>query len=809
MASDFLVLQCKSCGSPLKVSGTQSFVQCEYCHTNTSTQIVEKDAHISDINTVPAAAVHINLTLGKTDWDELATDPSAVTVEELDSLLAKIKRTAGDKPETWEMCFIYVHACVTKKLESISKMIPILVRDYVVRKNYNTCENTFDALKQSVTAIMDRRTSLTAELNEYYNNAQQHKLAVTRLKAMKSQLDELLTKLDGYSIPATLTDVPEVKEEIERAKKQLVNEYQEKGIDLMATFKQAVASFENGDLANAVKEFSSISRYAPALNYIERINYNFRVQSNNKEAFFLAGGEIFLEKENFQRVYSEELFSNTATPVKSIVRIYGDLAYYIRGNAFNSMKLDINTKIKKGVQLLDIKEDFTLFYGDVSLAEDFDGEYNKAFNTAEDILLEVRAPLADNKELIKSKKDFFKANKISEAPEFINASGNKFVDLWRFNFETKEFTLVLQNIDGLVENKDGNLYYIEPIVQAPVKKKMACKVSYGLSCLGKDGVKSSNIIEGKARIQEFLSGGDILFTRQVATSGNYSKNNLEIVIKNSSGSEEERVIARNVFGYHDYHGGKILYTVGNEKIKTLYSYDLATEKEIELEKYLKNLSFVFENWLYLVVGEKNFFSIKRMPLEGGKWETVVPSAKKLVAVNDEHESAEASFVKNGRIFYQDHHDSLCSVRLNGTGILELVRGFDDILCVTANKIFFTAMDDGNIKSIYIMNFDGSMRKKLHYGIHFAQNFFAEKIYFTQTVGNKNLFDLYAGVAFPKFRKTIDKIQAKRDKKGKNTIEENISALFTLDCNKQSTEFVAGNKIYPTKDGLKALAKRKN
>ena len=830
-------LNCKNCTTPLEYEDGVSSVKCGACGTTTIVAQAQDDmqSRIADINTQSAAAVHINLTLEKTDWNELALDPSAVTLEELDALMNKIKRLAADKPETYEMCFNYVYACVTKKLDAIAKMLPALVDDYIKNKNFHSAQNTFDSLKHSYEGLSNVSDKTLGELDEYYKQAEGLGLDKARLKDMKGKLESVKQTLGKVSIPNSFGDIPQIKMELERVRVKQTEEYASKGIDAPGLYKEGIAAFGAGDSEAALEKFAQIKNYSDSVKYIEKINLSLTL--NNKrvskdEHFYLAGDRILYDRKGSLCVRNSGLISNSGLPdinKANIFKVYGKLACTIAGNKLGLTDLSkvkikiVNTKTpqRKGAQeLVHEWKAETEFYGNLVVPEEPDDEsdYNRDFATSQDFLIAAKTPDVgnkdkSNKEVIKKRNEFLKKHAAGTEPEYLYR--NDCYDLWKYDIPSGKLTLLLQNIFDL-NRKAGDIFYVKPFADesVAVKKNIAPKYNYKLCCFEENGTVREKIVEGRTTLRDNLEDGSVIFTRKVAVSGNYSDTNIDIVIKKSlEAGAEEFLAAQNVYQYCGCYQNKILYMVGNDQSRNLYSYDIKTAQVTELAKYINQIEFVLENWLYLKIGfSKDFYALVRMPITGGKKEIVVPAMRGRYPVSDWHElsddqkKAGTRSIKNGRIYYLDYYYSLCSVRLNGTGRMELVREFNDVLCVSRDRLYYIAKDNspkGKVDSIYSINFDGSMSQKHHFEIQDAKACFSEKIYFTQTTADRSINDLYAEVTEPKIKKALQKVLKAYSKKNVQK-EVTLTALCAFDCNSQQTAEVSVDWQYPSLTYLKEI-----
>jgi len=147
----------------------------------------------------------------------------------------------------------------------------------------------------------------------------------------------------------------------------------------------------------------------------------------------------------------------------------------------------------------------------------------------------------------------------------------------------------------------------------------------------------------------------------------------------------------------------------------------------------------------------------------------------------------------------DYYNSLCSVRLNGSGMTELVRKFYEVLCVSRDRIYYTAVDSspkGDVDSICSINFDGSMSQKHHYDVQDAKACFSEKIYFTQKVESRSINELFADIDEPKIKKPLQKVYKAYSKKNVERTHW-FNALNTFDCNTKQTEEIATTHWYPS------------
>lgn len=799
MSSQKVVIDCKGCGNTILVDKTATVAVCDFCQR--SHNVVESVssnntyANIAGISTSSAALAYIEHLFERYDWVEFSKDTFAFSIKEIDALLEKIKTAYGDEAKTWQICFYYLHTCISQKIKCLKYQLDIVIDNFVKKGNYSKCYNDYEDIKSSADAIQRRRDLIIKDLDIFIRDAAKYGLSQNDLNYLNQERNSLLESINSLNLPEELRAYSVIETEIAKENAAKAIFYKSKGIDAEAVYKTALNYFNGKQYSLAMEEFVKIYTYKDSVDYIEKINKPLIIDD-----FIIINEEEFFKKTVVNEEYSGHLeIVPTADKLLSdaplisgdfkIVDVYGSEMYYWQQSLPNILrKTDIisNKLYKNGDLKCHFHTEQYPFYGGLIFPEKYMVNKNN-------FVFLVKHDCA-----VKEKKKFFGRYGVTQK---IQTRIGGVYDVWIFDEKRRKASLLVQGISEFSERKGEIIYYIAPVAVAKNSKNVAGYSLYSQNIM--TGEKNL-LLSGAASIRKVLNDKSVIFTRNVL-----GDNNMSIYRKPNLEAENETLLAENVYRYYDTIGDSVFYLMGNMNIKSLCSVHVDGGENCEVMRYLKEIIFHDEDYVYSRKGdEKDAFSICRVPVTGGEEEFVAYGVKNLVVV-DGNELKSNKYTFKGKLFYTNYYNVLCSVRLNGTGYCELVPNVERVVSVGKEKIYYLARDyesDGKyVLSFYCMNFDGTMRSKVVYNILNAISSFDNRIIYTAQRVTDDITKYFRNITDKKLKKKTVKTYKSLKKLG-ISLKVPYTSLSIYNCRNGETGELSTNIEYPTQKSLKLLLK---
>lgn len=786
------VFECPNCCYPLMIGEKDTIAKCPCCGNvvnitapkDTTDKSLEK---VNGIKTISAAKAHINFLFEHYDWEAFGKNPSLYTIKEIDVLLDNMKTIQGDDKETWKTCFNYLYMCITQKIKNIDINLNSIVDRYVSGGEVNTCHNNFDSLKESVFVLVNNKTKYIDELKGYKEYSARFGLDEKDIEKMDKELEQIQKDLNSLTIVNSLEDHPIVAAKIMENTQKQEEEYSKKGINAVELYNQGINSFKDKNYMDALDAFVKIKDYKDANKYISKmttLKYCGSDMYCHEKVYFYRNKTLYAEKGGLID-YNNPQTAEFDTHIGS----YGDLFHYfdVSGKSIThyfDMTKDNFQKKKKKVY----KTNFV--YGDLTL-------YKCCEVPDKNIYLLKYDPINNAKDKQLFLKTYGQKSELTVNKK-INYR-NDWSDLLELDLKTGDFKIILEGVTSVIKYNEDVIYYIAP---NPVYKKEKIVDYNGASLYAfdrKTGEKKLQV-SGNSIIQRINKDNSIVFTRF-----DHGEDNMSIYTKKSIDSNEETEIVQNVYKFYKIINNKIFYLVGNSNIKALRSINIDGTDCKEIQKYMQDIVFSDEDWLYFVRGDSSskYCTLYRMPVDGGA------SNKVAFGINKGDLQPETLTIVNGYLYFTNYQNVLCRVRLNGTGYQELVPDVYEILTIKFEKVFYLCkdVDNGNksIKSIYCMELDGSNRQKLVHNLSQISSLDDETLLYIRSEKLASKKELYNEVKDPKLNKIINKAYKKYAKKKKNP-ETIFPVLYKFDCQSMRSTPIAYEVAYPTKKDIKVEMK---
>lgn len=821
---------CLNCGKPKANS--------EICSCGSQNFSVAKSKEVTgwhEITTRSAAAAFINFQLDNWVWTSHVLNGN-IEIKGLDDFIIKMKGIAADDPYTYEMSFLLLYHCVTKSTNEILDLLQKM--DIANGKKLSEAVSLFNTLKASIAKILSSKKTIIEKLTVDYDFAVKQKLFSTKIKELSKKLSEIDSVFESLrQIPLEFEMLPKIAEYQNMVNSKKYEEYLVKGIDAKNIYNEAINKFNDQQFNDALQLFSKIKDYSKAEEIIAYITKNVTV--NNFE--FYAGDINYIKENKTKRNIVNGLFANNyCDGLFNFTMRWGDIVLNTGSNGFeilNKKKITDNytinkiaffnllaTKSRPGNQVFTILADKGYsFYGDGIV-------YDKTLLNNTSFIFGVKIPKYagyDKKKI----RPIFVGNRTKFIEQYSKVTieepvyKDNICDLWLYNIENDSFTLIDQNIqwhdkDGklLLNYLEDNLFYCKPVIaQTIVEKKQEITYvinNFSICTYKKNGFiqKDIFITNGTSKIVNIMDDGTciILYSK--------GKDNYSIILKKENQNSE--LIEENIFEYHAYHLGRIFYTVGNDKEKTLYIYDTVTKERQELEKEMRSERFgtLIGDWRYLSWGsETTKFGLIRKPINGGETEVVierfdfyanmdatiigVQSYCDAIKHQEYYNLSKALFA--GKLWYLLDGRLYC-VNMDGSNPTEIA-SINTVMGVVADRVYYTVSEQNSL-SVYSMKIDGTDRKKNLSNIKDAMIIFGNKILFSD-IKNVDLATIYSNITHPKVKKSVNKTVAKYSKKGIQLMR-NYNGLHLYDILNGSEKTICYNIDFPTLLELKELRKGK-
>lgn len=783
-------VECEHCGCQNTVSVSDSICKCMACgeRFNVQESLSKKTQHGIPVNidfsSLQSAKNYIDLKLEETDWDNFAKLEASYTIKEVDDLLEKLKVKYGDQPQTWIIAFDYLIFVIGKKVDVLDRFLDDIINRFVNTKRKSDCYNEFDTLRQGIRHLHRHSVTILQQLESYLNFATRFGGEPSEIERLKKAYQDLEAKLKNINYSQSLDDYPKVQKAIEQAREDIHHMYTSKGIDAHKNFEQATQYIEEKKYSEAYNMLLDIPEYPGVQEMMQCMHFSVI----EKEMYLY--NTIFHVDYNRFYPYKHRLYENVSLcgRVDNMIGLFGD--YIVGYNTDDSKEyIAAHYQTKKTHRVS--------FYGTLTWLND-----SKWFVHPRGHLFKL---VSDKKDKKNRKKILATYEKNEPLTPFDRFNPN---DIIMIDVVTHQPKVIIEHILEPIGFINNVLYYQKAKTHKKwywFKRRVESIQTYAKNLLTNE-IKTIPISD--VTLHAITEQNQMVYS-EVHGSGNI---NIKMIDLNTM--DKPTVLVNNAHAFEGLIEHKVFYTVGSTKMKALASIDLNTLKFNEVLKYMDQILFYQEGWLYILhINEHGIHTLYRQSVDG-KVLTLVASGMKDGTVFQSKFNRDR-WIVDGYIYYNNYDNVLCKVRLNGSGYKELVYDVDQVLLVTKNQIYYSTLDtmvenDHTVtfKSFYAMYGDGSERRKILNHYRQIDVYSQDIILVSQECYFESKKDIYEHIDDPQITAQLDKMYAKLKKANKDTKFSNNIIIYEYNTKSGDLRIKAIQRPYPTVNELKAELKER-
>ena len=741
--SSVVIGYCNGCGTKLSIASGQS-IFCPRCGNQVHAQelmarptgtLTQDDAamqsllsDVKSMESVDDAVIFLKNYFDTYDWDSYYEKPN-ILIPEVERMVKSVKIKSGSKPIVWSLDFNSVAVPLSKKIASL------VLAEKKMEELYSDVDNTdlmevFDAYKSTINNIIDEKENLIKRLSCAIDNAKELKLDSAKLAEMESEFAKISKLLKSLTEVTDIDQVDALKKARAELEKKVIAMYAEKGIDAVATYKEAVEAFNAGksQWRNALDNFIKIPKYLDVIKYIRKINKFFVF---NKEVVFIAGKPFVLteKKPLLPEAFNANAKGNSDAVAKKAT---ADEVESFEGVTFELFPI-VNEEpsevpvVKDITELLCIYSSVLYFikknkqicsYNYITGEEKVIEEYrSKAYTTdkkwfsAAGDKLYLRKKLDLQVEKLGCFKELFKK------PEFIKHVNN--YSLVEINLSKGTVSTLVPEIVDVYHYNTKNLFYTtaEEKVITNSNHESTTEIVSQLMVINLETGATKSVLSENCDIHRIV-GDKVIYSYHTPNELNKEMHVYDLA------TENDNVIENNIFSFVCVIKDRVYYKVGNKDYSPLFSNTFDGNDRIEVAENIGEVLAVRGNWLYLVVGAGYNRLLVKISHDGKKVIYLCSAFKTILKVTDTY------------VYYTNYFDELCVVRFDGKEDRVIASNIDSNNVIVEKNGFFYLRRElvENRKraySLYFMDADGHNIKKIAFNVLRMMDYDDEKLYISK------------------------------------------------------------------------------
>lgn len=208
-----------------------------------------------------------------------------------------------------------------------------------------------------------------------------------------------------------------------------------------------------------------------------------------------------------------------------------------------------------------------------------------------------------------------------------------------------------------------------------------------------------------------------------------SVKNRNLFVKKLGQPDSEKLIEKNIYEFHKIFAGKLLYDIGNAKNKTLIYANADGSERKEWALNIAALLFEQGGWVYFLRTSGYNSILCKAHIGDTSFRVIAKDVKDFVEI------------KNGYLYYKNFISELIKVRMDGTNYQVLCDDVSEVINIKEDRVVFASVDESTktsefsqsvhlTKSIYLVDFTGSGKRKLVYNVNDVEEFDENTVYYT-------------------------------------------------------------------------------
>ncbi len=710
-AGKYVCLACESEFSASQIEGAAS--------SNAALAAVVSSA-IREIDSPDSALIYLDTFFDQFDWDSYLLLPD-IYIDDLRVMVEKnkVKRPADAK--TWQLEVAAISYPLEQKLAALNKLQNKILENY--NGDISDVADDFGTYNSVAAALEEERDALIKVLNADLANMARFGASEEDQAKAKAAVARIKEALEAIGAVGEVEDFPAYKENAKQNEEKLIYSYKARGIDAVQHYENGVAAFEAKDYGRAISYFEQIRDFrdtAKLINYIntafqfgeilEAGGKLFKVEPHKSAAPDLKSGkgcgckkkkkEAAPVAENAEEeevaVTTYDLFeiNNTVVAKKpavagfsEIVHSYGDHIYYIKGKK----ELCVYTVSANASKVLDTSK-----HGYSTKDSNSMG-----FTFAKDKLYLKKVLVFEE---FKGASGCFSKKKNAAAEEEYNNGLRNNYSMIVLNLSTATVSVAIESMVTCICLRDLIFYTVSEVVS---EDKHHHKTYANKARMYNVATGSSEVLFEKNCEILGVSGTKVVYDTWTPNSLNRSLHVIDYE------THEDVLLENNVYQFIHLGSGKVLYTVGNKQISTLYSIDFDGQNRKEVHPRFSSTRWkvaeIIGNWAYMI---KDSIIIK-VSIETGEMTVLALDIKEIVRISGNY----VYYISTGydfRIVRLDGKDNLCIAP-------ELS---PDDISIGVTQVYYLRKEwtgNKNSKSLYCMDSDGHNVSKVLFDVKYMKD----------------------------------------------------------------------------------------
>lgn len=613
------------------------------------------------ISTIAAAESFFDSFLATYEWDEFIYKYDLLMLPELGTVLNNLKISASNDPNVWKLEIQTRILLINKKISYLDQLATDLVKTF--NEDETEGYRLYDSYRSAANYLVDHQNSIIAKLNALLE--QYWKYAPKIGAPLENEIKHLQKSLAALGRIEQMTDIRQFLENSElndaRIRKALINI----GLDAEELYQSAVELYANNRVNEALVKFLKIRGYKDSDVYYQKANHfyfaNYYMEIG-KDTYFISNEKLYTLAEYDDKIKNDKHFLTTIKTTDGDLLVSG--INVIIGH-FGSKIFYFDEKQK--VQVYDFHQRkghevsaSSRYY----LGNNFNKYYYNADKTKVFLLrrlndIYISAPNA--KEQTKNKNNFSLVSiNFTVTSDYEQTIVPELVDIYGFKNNVVFYEFYATEITTEPVGKRGN-----KTIQ--IVNQTEQFVAYDIV----NSAKSTTFSKYEPLIT--IYDDKLVYLRYNKTMFNMSLCVREIFDSNAP----EIIIDPNVYNYEFMTSKAIYYSIGNNAIKALYRYDLASGHIEEAISRFRTTDYsVIGDYLYYFTGDEFNLILKKYGLITKKTILLSANIKKLYDIVD------------GYFYYSSNNNDLWSVRIDGTDRNYLAEDVTNFIGVFNNRVYY-------------------------------------------------------------------------------------------------------------------------
>ena len=572
------ILQCPTCGGPLKAENNTDAVTCVYCGNSvvpvtTSEPTAQNEnagfrgvVRVEGIKTSSSALAYMEEFFEEYDWEAFAY-AQTLSVAEMDKLANSLRVSSADDKNTWLACFKATFVPYTKKLLGCKNILSAVIEEY--KKNNLDSYSRFDAYKRIVAILISQKDEVIAVLEKYVDKAEKYGATAEELHNVRAQVD-IIRNTAAVKQYDAIEDIPEITTFAREKNAKILAELAAEGIDAEKEYARAKSLLNQKEYVQALNILIALRGYSDTRELIEKIDKYFLISDVLEiegNMYYFAEGR---KEENSLNLYPAYDGQIAAKPIiKNIGKMvsnHADVLYYL-DDSRRLQRYFLSTGAKDRLSDEHFSKDSIFVYG-----------------------CKVFLLTADT------------------------------VNDWEYT--SKRSLWVLDLARGSVDKVMENVADIRSLTRNIMVYTTAEKVTMVLD------VDTMSTIE--IGTKDVTVEGDYVIYTQLAPN----QHNKSLYVKSLTGREPAKLVEQNIFAFSGVLAGKLFYYIGNSRNKTLVNINWDGTDRKEWPLYISELLFEQGGWVYFIRRAGHNAILCKSCLDGSKFSVIAADIDRFIKLKN-------------------------------------------------------------------------------------------------------------------------------------------------------------------------------